>query len=67
MTTHALNVLTNPTPLDTEADCMSYGGLVDRDTACGREVALWADAEVIATMQRAATKRRQRACGAHAA
>ena len=45
-------------------ECMSYGGLVDRETASATDVALWSDAEITAALERAASARRN---GRHAA
>ena len=63
-----MQLLTNLTPLDSGDECVSYGGLVDRDTACAGDVALWCDAEIVASVERAAAaERSDSARGWHAA
>lgn len=63
-----MQLLTNLTSLDSGDECVAYGGLVDRDTACAGDVALWCDAEIVASVERAAAaERSDRARGWHAA
>jgi hypothetical protein len=63
-----MKLLTNVTPLDRSDVSVSYGGLVDRDTACAGDVALWCDAEIIESVERAAAAERAGpALGWHAA
>ncbi|HWF58672.1 MAG TPA: hypothetical protein VG520_09990 [Candidatus Dormibacteraeota bacterium] len=63
-----MKVLPTVTPLDSDEVSVSYGGLVDRDTACAGDVALWCDAEIIESVQRAAAaKRPEPVLGWHAA
>ena len=68
-----MKLLTNMTQIDptvlTARDvCMSYAGLVDRETASSDDVALWSDAEISAALEASASARRKRhAGGRHAA
>ena len=64
---HAIKLLTNLTPIDTLDACMSAGGLIDRETACGRDVALWSDPETVASIERAVAMDSDRGLGSHAA
>jgi hypothetical protein len=60
-----MKLLPTLTPLDA---CISYGGLVDRETACAHDVALWCDAEIIASIERAEIRDRpERTSDSHAA
>jgi hypothetical protein len=62
-----MKLLTTDMPLDTRDACVSYGGLVDRETACARDVALWGDAESIESVERAAAAEQVRERDWHAA
>jgi hypothetical protein len=57
-----------PTVLTARDDCMSYAGLIDRETASSADVALWTDAEISAALETAASARRRgHTRGRHAA
>jgi hypothetical protein len=68
-----MKLLTNltqiePTVLTARDDCMSYAGLIDRETASSADVALWTDAEIIAALESAtAARRKGHTRGRHAA
>jgi hypothetical protein len=68
-----MKLLTNMTQIDVSDvsprdECMSYGGVVDRETACATDVSLWSDAEIIAALESAASARQKgRTRGRHAA
>jgi hypothetical protein len=59
-----MKLLTNMTQIEGTAltardDCMSYAGLIDRETASAADVALWTDAEINAALESAAAARRK--------
>jgi hypothetical protein len=63
-----MKLLPTLTPLDAVDARISYGGLVDCETACAHDVALWCDAEIIASIERANIRGRpERTRGSHAA
>jgi hypothetical protein len=68
-----MKLLTNltqidPTVLTARDDCVSYAGLVDRETASSADVVLWTDAEISAALEGAASARRKgHTRGRHAA
>jgi hypothetical protein len=58
----------DPTVLTVRDECMSYAGLVDRETASSTDVELWTDANVSAAVESAASaKRKGHTRGQHAA
>jgi hypothetical protein len=68
-----MKLLTNmtqiePTVLAAREECMSYAGLVDRETAASTDVALWTDAEISVALESAASATRKgHTRGRHAA
>ena len=63
-------LLPDLTSIETDDACMSFGGLVDRDTACAGDVTLWDAtlwdaAELVASLERRGSADRPASRTAH--